>query len=196
MTSNPEASAPEKGGILSPTYLATTIGVFSLIAFNAFEAMAVTTVMPTIGRELDGLGLYALAFAAPLASGVVGTVAAGAWSDRRGPAGSLIASLVLFTIGVLAAGLAPTMEVFVAGRVVQGLGTGALTVSAPVPRPCTTRPATKTSIVGASPAARTPRVKRTSEATSEPAGPRRSHQAPAATVPTTPLASGAAKARA
>ena len=129
MTSNPEAPAPEQGGILSSTYLATTIGIFSLIAFNAFEAMAVTTVMPTIGRELDGLGLYALAFAAPLASGVVGTVAAGAWCDRRGPAGSLVASLALFTVGVLAAGLAPTMEVFVAGRVVQGLGTGALTVS-------------------------------------------------------------------
>jgi MFS family permease len=129
VTSNREATAPEKGGILSRTYLATTIGVFSLIAFNAFEAMAVTTVMPTIGRELDGLGLYALAFAAPLASGVVGTVAAGAWSDRRGPAGALVASLALFTVGVLAAGLAPSMEVFVAGRVVQGLGTGALTVS-------------------------------------------------------------------
>ena len=36
---------------------------------------------------------------------------------------------MLFTIGVLAAGLAPSMEVFVAGRVVQGLGTGALIVS-------------------------------------------------------------------
>ena len=40
--------------------------------------------MPTISRDLDGLGLYALAFAAPLASGVVGMVAAGQWSDRWG----------------------------------------------------------------------------------------------------------------
>ena len=130
MTRNPEAPAgTPRGGILSRTYLATTIGVFSLIAFNAFEAMAVTTVMPTISNDLDGFSLYAVAFAAPLASGVVGTVAAGAWSDRRGPAGALVASLVLFTLGVLAAGLAPSMEVFVAGRVVQGLGTGALIVS-------------------------------------------------------------------
>jgi MFS family permease len=128
-SSSPEAERRPTGGILSPAYLATTIGVFSLIAFNAFEALAVTTVMPTISRDLDGFGLYAVAFAAVLASGVVGTVAAGAWCDRRGPAGALIASLVLFTVGVLGAGLAPTMEVFVAGRVVQGLGTGALTVS-------------------------------------------------------------------
>ncbi len=135
LTSSPESptnqtrAAPERGGILAPAYLATTIGVFSLIAFNAFETMAVTTVMPTISRELDGLGLYALAFAAPLASAVVGMVAAGSWSDRRGPAGPLVVSLALFSLGMLACGLAPSMEVFVAGRVIQGLGTGALIVS-------------------------------------------------------------------
>lgn len=130
MSSSPQAPpVTPRGGILSPAYLTTTIAVFSLIVFNAFEAMAVTTVMPTISRDLEGFALYAVAFAAPLASGVVGTVAAGAWSDRRGPAGSLVASLVLFTVGVLTAGLAPSMDVFVAGRVVQGLGTGALIVS-------------------------------------------------------------------
>ena len=130
MSSSPQAPpVTPRGGILSPAYLTTTIAVFSLISFNAFEAMAVTTVMPTISRDLEGFALYAVAFAAPLASGVVGTVAAGAWSDRRGPAGSLVASLVLFTVGVLTAGLAPSMDVFVAGRVVQGLGTGALIVS-------------------------------------------------------------------
>lgn len=131
MTSPPTTSAPARGrgGILGPAYLATTIAVFALIAFNAFEAMAVTTVMPTISRDLDGIGLYALAFAAPLASGVVGMVAAGSWSDRRGPAVPLLVSLVLFSIGVLTCGLAPSMEVLVAGRVVQGLGTGALIVS-------------------------------------------------------------------
>jgi len=91
--------------------------------------MAVTTVMPTISRDLDGFDLYALAFAAPLASGVVGMVAAGTWSDRRGPAGALLGALVLFTAGILVCGLSPSMEVLVAGRVVQGLGTGALIVS-------------------------------------------------------------------
>ena len=36
---------------------------------------------------------------------------------------------MLFTAGVLVCGLAPSMEVLTAGRVVQGLGTGALIVS-------------------------------------------------------------------
>lgn len=122
-----EETAPT-GGLLSPSYALTTIGLFALIAFNAFEAMAVTTVMPIVGAELDGLALYALAFAAPLAAGVVGMVVAGLWSDRAGPVPPLLVSLVMFAVGLLVCGLAPSMEVLVVGRVLQGLGGGALTV--------------------------------------------------------------------
>ena len=114
--------------ILSSAYAATTIAMLGLIAFVAFEAMAVATVMPTVARDLDGLDLYALAFAAPLASGVVGMVAAGMWSDRTGPVVPLLASMALFSAGLLVCGLAPSMEVLLAGRVLQGLGGGALTV--------------------------------------------------------------------
>jgi predicted MFS family arabinose efflux permease len=102
--------------------------MFGLIAFVAFEAMAVTTVMPSVARDLDGFALYALSFAAPLASGVVGMVGAGMWSDRTGPVGPLLSSMALFSLGLLVCGTAPSMEVLIAGRVLQGLGGGALTV--------------------------------------------------------------------
>jgi MFS family permease len=116
--------------ILAPAYAATTVGLFSLIAFAAFEAMAVTTVMPTVARSLDGFDLYALSFAAPFASGVVGMVAAGMWCDRRGPLVPLVFSLVAFSLGLVVCGTAAGMEVFVLGRIVQGLGSGALVVAA------------------------------------------------------------------
>lgn len=118
----------ERERIMSPAYAATTVGMFALIAFVAFEAMAVATVMPTVAADLDGVGLFAVSFAAPLASGVVGMVAAGMWNDRRGPAIPLIASMVLFSAGLVVCGTAPTMEVLLAGRVLQGLGGGAITV--------------------------------------------------------------------
>ncbi|MFC7496885.1 MULTISPECIES: MFS transporter [unclassified Nocardioides] len=127
MTLTPPRADP-RPRLLSPTYAATTIGMFALCAFVAFEATAVTTVMPTVADELDGVGLYALSFAAPLASGVVGMVAAGGWSDRRGPVQPLAVALVLFALGLVVCGTAPSMEVLVAGRVLQGLGGGALTV--------------------------------------------------------------------
>ncbi|WP_107764302.1 MFS transporter [Nocardioides terrigena] len=126
-TGSVTGSAPRER-LLSPSYAATTIGMFALIAFVAFEAMAVTTVMPTVAQALDGESLYALTFAAPLACGVLGTVAAGRWSDRRGPALPLVVAMVLFSAGLLVCAAAPTMEVLLAGRVLQGLGGGALTV--------------------------------------------------------------------
>jgi MFS family permease len=100
-----------------------------LILLAAFESLAVTTVMPLIATELDGLSLYALAFAGPLAVSVVGMVLAGNWADRRGPKAPLYAAVALFAIGLLIAGTAVTMPTLVAGRLVQGLGTGAVTVA-------------------------------------------------------------------
>jgi len=115
--------------ILSGARLWITIGACALVLLGAFESLAVTTVMPVVSADLDGERLYALAFAGPLATGVIGMVVAGDWSDRRGPAGPLYAAVTAFVAGLLIAGLAPSMEVFVAGRFVQGLGSGAMMVA-------------------------------------------------------------------
>lgn len=106
-----------------------TIGACALVFLGAFESLAVTTVMPAVSADLDGERLYALAFAGPLATSVIGMVAAGNWADRRGPVAPLYSSIVLFVVGLLIAGLAPSMEVLVAGRFAQGLGSGGLMVA-------------------------------------------------------------------
>lgn len=116
------------GGVLGPRFRSTSIGMCLLIMLAAFEALAVTTIMPEVSRELHGDALYAFAFAGPLAVSVVGMVSAGAWADRGNPRNALIASVVLFAAGLLIAGTASTMPVFVVGRLVHGLGGGGLTV--------------------------------------------------------------------
>lgn len=116
-------------GILQRPFLWVTIGACALVFLAAFESLAVTTIMPLVSRELAGAGLYALAFAGPLATAVIGMVAAGNWSDRRGPQAPLYASVGLFVLGLLIAGTAVSMPMLVAGRLVQGLGGGALTVA-------------------------------------------------------------------
>ncbi|MFJ4172639.1 MFS transporter [Microbacterium sp. NPDC089696] len=122
----PTTRAP---GILSRGYLWITIGACALVFLGAFESLAVTTVMPAVSADLDGERLYALAFAGPLATGVIGMVAAGNAADRRGPVAPLLAAVALFVVGLLVAGFAPTMEVLVAGRFAQGLGNGGLMVA-------------------------------------------------------------------
>ena len=115
--------------IFGARYLWVTVGSSALVFLAAFESLAVTTIMPLISRDLDGASLYALAFAGPLSTAVIGMVIAGNWSDRTGPILPLYVSAALFAIGLLVAGSAPNMAVFVAGRLVQGLGSGAMTVA-------------------------------------------------------------------
>lgn len=110
-------------------HLRTTVGVFSLAFLFAFESLAVATVMPEVARDLDGLSLYALAFAAPMAASVVALSVAGEWVDRHGTARALVVGVLVFCLGVVVAGLAPSMEVFLAGRLVHGLGGGVLGVA-------------------------------------------------------------------
>jgi MFS family permease len=116
-------------GLFSRHYRLVTIGAISLVFVSAFENLAVTTVMPVISAELDGAALYAVAFAAPLAVSVLGMVVAGTWADRAGPQTPLYASVALFVVGLLLAGTATAMGTVVAGRLVHGLGGGAMTVS-------------------------------------------------------------------
>jgi MFS family permease len=106
-----------------------TLGAVALIFLAAIESLAVTTVMPVVSAALDGEALYAVAFAGTLATGVIGMVAAGAWSDARGPRGALYAAVTLFLIGLVLSGVAVTMHQFLVGRLVQGLGAGGQTVA-------------------------------------------------------------------
>lgn len=106
-----------------------TTGAIALIFLAAIEALAVTTVMPIVSEALDGGALYAVAFSGTLATGVIGMVAAGAWSDARGPRGALYVAVTLFLVGLLISGFAVTMHQFLVGRLVQGLGAGGQTVA-------------------------------------------------------------------
>ena len=166
------------GGLLSPALRATTVGALALVSLHAFEALALTTVMPTIARDLHGESLYAMAFTATLAAGIVSIVWSGNLADRRGPRPPLVLGLALFALGLIGAGLAATMPVLVGARVVQGLGAGM----------------TSTGIVGARPAPMRPRAKRTRPSTRGGRGPRRSARLPDQTMLTMPAASVAVNA--
>lgn len=117
------------GGVLDATYRVSTIGILLVITLVAFEAMAVATAMPTAVSSLHGLAYYGWAFTGFLVANVVGLVAGGEVADRDGPRRSLLAGLGIFTAGLLVAGLAPDIGVFILGRSIQGFGGGLVLVA-------------------------------------------------------------------
>lgn len=107
-----------------------SIGLMLNVAVIAFEALAVTTVAPRAARDLGGIELYGWTFAAFMLANLIGVVIVGHAADRHGPAAPFAAGLSIFTLGLIVCGSAPSMPVFIIGRAVQGLGAGAMLVTA------------------------------------------------------------------
>lgn len=117
-------------GVWAPQRRALTVGLVATITLIAFESISVATAMPEVVGDLGGLGLYGWVFSAYMLGNLVGIVFAGRRADAAGPARPFAAGLILFSIGLLIAGFAPSMPVLVLGRLVQGLGGGAVPATA------------------------------------------------------------------
>jgi MFS family permease len=110
----------------SPGQRLLTAGLVFMVTAVAFEGLAVPTVLPATLDDLGGLFLYGWAFSAYWLTNLIGITLAGVEADRRGPLLPFLAGTVCFAIGLVVAGLAPSMEWVVAGRAIQGLGGGAI----------------------------------------------------------------------
>lgn len=117
---------PAGDGLWSARRRALTIGLVLTVTLVAFEALAISTVMPSVKDDLGGLELYGWVFSAFFLASLVGIVVVGASVDRHGLAAPFAIGLALFAVGLLVGGLAPSMPILVAARFVQGLGAGAI----------------------------------------------------------------------
>jgi MFS family permease len=109
---------------LDSEHRAITLGLLALVTMFAFEAVAVSLAMPSVAHELDGETLYPIAVVGLLTAAIVGMVVGGTWSDARGPGMPITLGGLGFVAGLLVSGFAGTMEIFVGGRLLQGLGCG------------------------------------------------------------------------
>lgn len=124
-----EEGFEQGGGVLGRAHRALSVGIVSVVFLIAFEATAVGTAMPVAARELNGVASYAFAFSGFFTTSLFGMVLAGQWADRRGPLAALTTGIGSFAAGLVIAGTAGTMWVFILGRAVQGLGGGLVIVA-------------------------------------------------------------------
>ncbi|HEY3684482.1 MAG TPA: MFS transporter [Streptosporangiaceae bacterium] len=111
------ASAAPRGGWI--TVAAVAGGLFLSVVSSTMVSVA----LPSIGGELRAtptglqwiVDAYVLVYASLL-------VAGGVLGDRHGRKGVFLIGVAVFGAGALLTGLAPTMPLLLAGRVVQGLG--------------------------------------------------------------------------
>src|SRR4051794_9808430 len=113
-------------GLWSPTRRTLTLGLVLTITLVAFEALAVSTIMPKVARDLGDVALYGWVFTSFLLASLLGIVFVGGLIDRGGLVRPFVAGLALFSVGLVIGGSAPSMPVLVAARFLQGLGGGTI----------------------------------------------------------------------
>lgn len=123
---DPRSETHEPGSVMSAPLRMVTVGLLLSVGIVAFDGLGVTTALPRIADELDGLGTYGWAVSALMLASVVGTVIGGYIADRRGPKAPYIVGFIVFIVGLVLSATATTWTLFLLGRVVQGLGVGAI----------------------------------------------------------------------
>lgn len=125
MTLEPAISEKQQQAQTPHGRRALLIGLLLAVTLHAFAELAIVTALPIISRDLDGALLYGVAFSSYLLTSIISIVWSGHMTDEKGPVFPFVAGLVVFSVGLVLAAMAPTMWMFVLARGVQGLGGGA-----------------------------------------------------------------------
>ena len=101
--------------------MASGVGLY---AMNLYFTAAL---MPTVVAEIGGEQYYAWAATGYLITAVIATMFVSRMLTTQGAARSYVTAYLVFAAGTVLGAASPTMELFVAGRAVQGFGAGLLT---------------------------------------------------------------------
>lgn len=105
-------------------------GLLLVMVLVPLDQTAVAPALPEIAGELGGIRQMPLVVTAYVVAVTVAMPVYGVLGDRRGRKPVLLVAIVLFVAGALACAFTPSLGLFVAARIVQGLGGGGLMVGA------------------------------------------------------------------
>lgn len=94
------------------------------IWLNAADALVTATAMPSIVRDIGGYAYFAWPVATYLLGAIVGGASAGKLSEHGGLRWALSLSAMIYLAGCVVSAVAPSIALFLAGRVLQGIGSG------------------------------------------------------------------------
>lgn len=116
----------EAPGLLGPRYRAASLALMSAVAMASYNNLSATAALPAIGDDLGRVALLPWVVTVELVAAAVAVLAIGPYIDGAGARRAFRITVVAFLATSVMCAAAPTMELLVAARVLQGLATGAL----------------------------------------------------------------------
>jgi MFS family permease len=107
---------------LAPRFALLCLGVW----LNAADTLVTVTIMPSVAREIGGYQYFGWSVAAFLLGSIIAGACAGKLSIRFGLRRATALAGLAYALGCASSALAPEFLTFVVGRLVQGLGAGAI----------------------------------------------------------------------
>jgi MFS family permease len=123
------APSPDKASVFqlfSRPVLPATLMLGGGVTLYAVETYIMATVAPSIVRDVGGLSLLFWVTTLYVAAAVLGSIFVAMRPRGTGLRTVYVAGAVMFALGSLVCGLAPSMPVVLVGRTVQGFGAGVL----------------------------------------------------------------------
>lgn len=121
------SSAPPLAALLSERgKLLLLLSLGACMFLSSLDGSIVSTALPRILSDLDGFQLISWVITLYLLTSTVAVPIVGKLSDMFGRRPFVIAGVVVFLIGSLACGVAPSMPALIAARGLQGVGGGVI----------------------------------------------------------------------
>lgn len=96
------------------------------VALHAINLYLATTVMPSIVREIGGIDFYAWSTSLFVVGSILGAALASQLMRRAGCRMAYLLAAIAFALGCIVCAISSAMPIFIAGRLIQGLGGGLL----------------------------------------------------------------------
>jgi MFS family permease len=125
----PTTAAAEGAGwrsLLGPEYLGTSTVLAGGVALYATNEFITISLLPSAVADIGGQRFYAWVTTVYLVASVIAATTVNPIVTRLGPRRSYLCALAVFASGTVLCALAPTMELLLVGRTVQGMGGGVL----------------------------------------------------------------------
>ena len=113
-------------GLLGPKYRAMALSLMALIAMASYNNLSVTAALPDIGDDLGRVALLPWIVTVELVAAAIAVLAVGPYVDGAGARRAFRITVVAFLATSAMCAVAPTMELLVVARLLQGLATGAI----------------------------------------------------------------------